>query len=75
MPKAGEAAKQKSNLWRIHSAFDLPHERFSYFELTDEKEGERLDRIPVVKGDIRIADRAYLSPNALPLFSIVRPIS
>lgn len=65
VPKAGAAAKKKSQLWRIHSAFDLPHERFGHFELTDQKEGERLDRIPVVKGEIRIADRAYLQPERM----------
>ena len=35
--KAGCAAKRKSAVWRIHSAFELPSERFGYFELTDEK--------------------------------------
>ena len=65
VPKAGAAAKKKSQLWRIHSAFDLPHERFGHFELTDQKEGERLDRIPVVKGEIRVADRAYLQPERM----------
>jgi hypothetical protein len=65
VPKAGKKAKRESNLWRVHSAFDLPGERFSYFELTDEKEGETLDRIPVVRGEIRIADRAYLQPDRI----------
>jgi Transposase DDE domain len=65
VPKAGKKAKRESNLWRVHSAFDLPGERFSYFELTDEKEGETLDRIPVVKGEIRIGDRAYLQPDRI----------
>lgn len=65
VPKAGAAAKKNSQLWRIHSAFDLPHERFGHFELTDQTQGERLDRIPVVKGEIRIADRAYLQPNRM----------
>ena len=60
--KAGPAAKKQSKLWRVHSAFDLPRERFGYFELTDERAGETLDRIPVVKGEIRIGDRAYLQP-------------
>jgi hypothetical protein len=63
--KAGKKAKRESNLWRIHSAFDLPGERFSYFELTDEKGGETLDRIPVIKGEIRIGDRAYLQPDRI----------
>ena len=65
VPKAGKKAKRESNLWRIHSAFDLPNERFSYFELTDEKQGETLDRAPVIKGEIRIGDRAYLQPDRI----------
>lgn len=65
VPKAGPAARKKSELWRIHSAFDLPYERFGHFELTDQKEGETFDRIPVVKGEIRIADRAYLQPDRI----------
>jgi hypothetical protein len=65
VPKAGAAAKKRNQLWRIHSAFDLPCERFGHFELTDQKEGERLDRIPVVKGEIRIGDRAYLQPDRM----------
>jgi hypothetical protein len=65
VPKAGRQAKQNNGLWRIHAAFDLPSERFSHFELTDEKEGERLDRIPVVKGEIRLADRAYLAADRI----------
>jgi hypothetical protein len=65
VPKAGPAARKKSELWRIHSAFDLPHERFGHFELTDQQAGETLDRIPVVKGEIRLADRAYLQPDRM----------
>lgn len=65
VPQAGRAAKKESKLWRIHSAFDLPHERFGHFELTDEEAGETLDRIPVVKGEIRIGDRAYLQPGRM----------
>jgi hypothetical protein len=65
VPKAGSKAKRESALWRIHSAFDLPRERFSFFELTDEKGGETFDRIPVVKGEIRIGDRAYLQPDRI----------
>lgn len=63
--KAGAQAKRGNQLWRIHSAFDLPHERFGHFELTDQHEGETLDRIPVVKGEIRLGDRAYLQPNRI----------
>jgi len=65
VPKAGAVSKTKNKLWRIHSAFDLPSERFGFFELTDEKGGERVDRIPVVEGEIRIGDRAYLQPDRI----------
>ena len=65
VPKAGTNAKAGNKLWRIHSAFDLPNERFGFFELTDERGGERLDRIPVVEGEIRIGDRAYLQPDRI----------
>ena len=63
--KAGAAAKKKNKLWRIHSAFDLPCERFGFFELTDEHGGERLDRVPAVKGEIRLADRVYMQPDRI----------
>lgn len=65
VPQAGTVARTENKLWRLHSAFDLPQERFGHFELTDQREGERLDRIPVVKGEIRIADRAYLRPDRI----------
>lgn len=65
VPRAGKRAKRENGVWRIHSAFDLPSERFGHFELTDEQGGERFDRIPVVKGEIRIGDRAYLQPDRI----------
>jgi hypothetical protein len=65
VPKKGPEARKQNELWRIHSAFDLPDERFGHFELSDQQEGETLDRIVVVKGEIRIADRAYLQPDRM----------
>lgn len=65
VPKAGTLAKTKNGLWRVHSAFDVPSERFGFFELTDQRGGETLDRVPVVTGEIRIADRAYLQPDRM----------
>src|SRR5258706_8346824 len=65
VPKKGPAARKKNELWRIHSAFDLPQERFGHFELTDQQAGQTLDRIPVVAGEIRIGDRAYLQPDRI----------
>jgi hypothetical protein len=63
--KKGPQGENKNGVWRIHSAFDLPQERFGYFELTDQKEGERLDRIAPIAGEIRLADRAYLQPERM----------
>jgi DDE family transposase len=63
--KVGPEARKNNQLWRIHSAFDLPAERFGFFELTDETGGERLDRVPVIRGEIRLADRAFLQPDRM----------
>ena len=65
VPKKGSSARKNNELWRIHSAFDLPQERFGHFELTDQQAGETLDRIPAVAGEIRLADRAYLQPERM----------
>lgn len=67
VPKAGALARRNNGLWRVHGAFDLPGERFGFFELTDEKGGETLDRIPVARDEIRIADRAHLQPDRMAL--------
>jgi hypothetical protein len=63
--KGGIAGREQGGVWRVHAVFDLPTERFSAFELTDEKEGERIDRAAVVAGEIRVGDRAYLHPDRL----------
>jgi hypothetical protein len=63
--KPGPEAQKTNKLWRVHAAFDLPAERFGHFELTDEHGGEQMDRIPVVPGEIRIGDRAYLQPDRI----------
>jgi Transposase DDE domain len=63
--KAGRDHRRNGELWRIHAGFDLPSERFSFFEVTDEKGAEALDRVPVIPGEIRIADRGYCKPERL----------
>jgi hypothetical protein len=63
--KAGKAARENGRLWRIHAVFDLPTERFSSFELTDEKGAERINRVAVVPGEIRIADRVHCRADDL----------
>jgi len=65
VPKKGRNGRTKNEVWRIHSAFDLPQERFGNVELTDQQEGETLDRVPAVAGEIRLADRAYLQPDRM----------
>ena len=65
--KARLADRKAGGVWRVHAVFDMDGvtERFSVFELTDEREGERLDRATVVAGEIRIGDRAYLQPDRI----------
>jgi hypothetical protein len=64
VPKAGGAGKHNA-LWRIHGCFDVATERFAAFELTDQSGGERLDRIAVTKGEIRLADRCFMQPDRI----------
>ncbi|MFN4170067.1 MAG: IS4 family transposase [Pannonibacter phragmitetus] len=63
--KAAQADRARNGVWRIHAGFDVPHEAFCHFELTDESGGERLDRIPVHAGEIRLGDRAYMQPERM----------
>jgi hypothetical protein len=63
--KAGFNPKGTNGVWRVHAAFALPSEQFDFLELTDESGGERLDRVPVVPGEIRIGDAAYLQVDQM----------
>jgi len=63
--KAGREAERSNSLWRIHAAFALPSERFDFLELTDESGGERVDRVAVVPGEIRIGDAGYLQVDQI----------
>src|SRR6266481_315473 len=63
--KAGRNGQGTNGLWRIHACFELPSERFDFLELTDEKGGERIDRVPVVPGEIRLADAAFLQVDQI----------
>lgn len=65
VPKAGREAKRRNGLWRIHSVFELAAERFGQFVLTDEHAAEQLDRIPVLRGEIRIADRVHVQADRI----------
>jgi len=63
--KAGKSARASGRLWRVHAVYDLPTERFSAFQLTDEKEAERINRLPVTPGEIRIADGVHCRADEL----------
>ena len=67
--KAGKSARENGQLWRIHAALTLSFagrpEHFSAFELTDEKEAERIERTAVIPGEIRIADRVHCRAEGL----------
>jgi len=63
--KAGRNAKGTNGLWRIHASFALPAEQFDFLELTDVKGGERIDRVPVIRGELRMADAAFLQVDQI----------
>jgi hypothetical protein len=63
--KAGKSARESGRLWRTHAVFDLPTERFSAFELTDEKGAERINRIKVIPGELRIGDAIHCRADEL----------
>lgn len=63
--KAGSQERKNNGVWRCHCALDLARERFDFVELTDEKEAEEIDRVPVIAGEIRIGDRAYLQADRI----------
>lgn len=46
--------------WRIHYTLDLPTLTCDAFEVTDAHGGERLERTPMRKGDVLLADRNFL---------------
>ncbi len=61
VPKRGS----EDGVWRIHSVYDLQEKRFSFFQLSDEKTGEQFDIAPVVPGEIRLGDRAYMQADRI----------
>lgn len=57
--KADRSARERGGVWRIHAVYDLPSERLSAFEITDEKGAEAINRIAVVPGEIRMGDAVH----------------
>jgi hypothetical protein len=55
----------KGTDWRIHYTLDLLSLHCDWHELTDGHSGESLMRVPIQKGDVFLADRAYMSPRGV----------
>jgi len=55
----------KQGDWRLHLGFDIFNFRYRTIEITDVKEGEKLSRHVVQKGDIVLADRMYGNIQAM----------
>lgn len=51
--------------WRLHVSYDLHDQRFTHIELTDGRGAEKLERTPVARGEIWVADRCYARPGGL----------
>lgn len=52
----------KGTEWRVHYSLDLASLNCDWFELTDQHGAELLERTPMNKGDVLLADRNYLRP-------------
>jgi hypothetical protein len=48
--------------WRVHYALDLIELNCDWVELSDVHRAELLERVPMRKGDVLLADRYYLRP-------------
>jgi hypothetical protein len=64
VPKAGTAARRGNGVWRVHSAFDLPAERFACFAVTEERGASGL-----------IGSRSSRAKSALPIAPTCSPIA
>lgn len=51
--------------WRVHYSMNLATLQCDFFELTDVRGGEKLQRFPVHSGDVILADRAYASAQGV----------
>lgn len=55
----------KGTDWRVHYSLNLASLDCDWFEVTDAKGGELLERTPMNSGDVLLADRNYLRPAAV----------
>jgi hypothetical protein len=51
--------------WRLHLCYDPYLARITDAAITTLKEGERLDRLAIVPGEIRLGDRGFPHPDAI----------
>jgi hypothetical protein len=51
--------------WRLHMRMDLKERRIGKVELTDESEGERLDRHTITSEEIILGDRGYATNKGI----------
>ncbi|HEY1362081.1 MAG TPA: IS4 family transposase [Xanthobacteraceae bacterium] len=52
-------------VWRLHLCYDAGGARIADAAITTMKEGERLDRLAVTPGEIRLGDRGFPQPRGL----------
>jgi hypothetical protein len=51
--------------WRLHLCYDAGLSRVVDASITTTREGERLDRLAVTSGEIRLGDRGYPQPDGI----------
>jgi len=54
-----------SRVWRLHLAYDVASACLVDAKITSTKDGEKLDRLAIVPGEIRLADRGYAQPDGI----------
>lgn len=52
-------------VWRLHLCYDAGHARLVDVAITTTREGERLDRLTVTPGEIRLGDRGFPQPDGI----------
>jgi IS4 transposase len=52
-------------VWRLHLCYDPGHARIVDAAITTTKDGDRLDRLVVTPGEIRIGDRGFAKPDQI----------
>jgi len=52
-------------VWRLHLCYDAERARIVDAAITTTKEGDRLDRLVVTRGEVRLGDRAFAKPERI----------